>query len=176
MSSEQKKLIISSFIKSQFSYCPLIWMFCSRTSMSKLNNIHKKSLRLVTKNYDSNFNELLESSHKLSIHKTCINYLMIEVYKYLHELSPELMTDILTLRKNPYNIRNIRLFGSQNPRSVHFRVDAIAFCASQLWQKVPIAIKDSSSLEIFTAKIKLWSCDDCPCNLCKRFIVNVGYI
>ena len=158
MSSEQKKLIISSFIKSQFSYCPLIWMFCSRTSMSKLNNIHKKSLRLVTKNYDSNFNELLESSHKLSIHKTCINYLMIEVYKYLHELSPELMTDILTLRKNPYNIRNIRLFGSQNPRSVRFRVDAIEFCASQLWQKVPIAIKDSSSLEIFTAKIKLWSC------------------
>ena len=156
MSSEQNKLIISFFIKSQFSYCPLIWMFCSRTSMNKLNNIHKKSLRLVTKNYDSNFNELLEPSHELSIHKTCINYLMI--VKYLHELSSELMTDIFTSRKNPYNIRNIRLFGSQNPRSVRFRVDAIEFCASQLWQKVPIAIKDSSSLEIFTAKIKLWSC------------------
>ena len=63
------------------------------------------------------------------------------------------MTDILTLRKNPYNIRNIRLFG--NPQSVHFGVDAIALCASQLWQNVPIAIKVSSSLEISKKKKKV---------------------
>ena len=83
---------------------------------------------------------------------------------------------IFTLRKNPYNIRNICLFGSENPRSVRFGVDAIAFPASQLWQKVPIAIKGSSSLETFKAKIKLWSCGDWPCNLCIKFIANVGYI
>ena len=50
---------------------------------------------------------------------------MIEVYKYLHGVSPELMTDTFTLRKNPYNICNIRLFGSENPRSVRFGVDAV---------------------------------------------------
>ena len=100
---------------------------------------------------------------------------MIEVYKYLHRLSPELMTDIFTFRKNPY-IHNIRLFGSENIRSLRFGVDAIAFRGSQLRQKVPIAIKDSSTLEIFKAKMKLWSCDDYPCNLCKRFITSVGCI
>ena len=90
-------------------------MLCLRTSMNheyKLNNMKKKKkkcLRLVTNGHDSNFNELLESSHELSIHKTCINYLMIEVYKYLHGLSPELMTDIFTLWRNPYNIPNICL-------------------------------------------------------------------
>ena len=121
-------------------------MFCSRTAMNKLNSIHKKCFCFVTNNYDSNFNKLLESSHELSIHKTCINYLTIKVYKYLHGLSPELMTDVFTLQKNPYGIRNIHLLGSENPRSVRFGVDAIAFRVSQLWQKVPIAIKDSSSL------------------------------
>ena len=97
---------------------------------------------------------------------------MIEVYKYLYGLSLELMTDISTPRKNPYNILNIHLFGSENRRPVRFGVDAIVFRACQLWQKVPIAIKDSLSLEIFKAKIKLWSCDDCPCNLRKRFITE----
>ena len=119
-------------------------MFCSRTSMNKLNNIHEKCLRLLKNDHDLNFNGRLESSHELSIYKTCINYLMIEVYKYFHGLSHKLMTDIFTLWKNRYNIRNICLFGSKNPRSVRFGVDAIAFRASQLWQKVPIAIKDSS--------------------------------
>ena len=94
---------------------------------------------------------------------------MIEVYKYLHGLSPELMTDSFTTRENPCSIRNIRLFGSEYPRSVRFGVDAIAFRASQLWQKLPVAIKDSSLLEIFKAKIKLCSSEDCSCNLCKRF-------
>ena len=81
---------------------------------------------------------------------------MIEVYKYLNELSP----DIFTLWKNPYNIRNISLLDTENPCSVGFGVDAIAFRASQLWQKASIAIKDSSSLESFKAKINLWSCGD----------------
>ena len=44
---------------------------------------------------------------------------MIEVYKCLHEVFPELVTDIL--------------FGSENLRSVRFGVDAIAFRATQLW-------------------------------------------
>ena len=65
------------------------------------------------------------------------------------------MADIFNLRKNPYNIPSIRLFGSKNTQSVHFGVDGMAFFGSQLWQKVPITIKDSSSIEIFKAKIKL---------------------
>ena len=156
------------FTKSQFSYCPLIWMFCSRTSMNKLNDIHEKCLRLAANDYDPNFNEQLESSHELSIHKTCINYFMIEVQKYLHVRSTELMTDIFTRRKNPYNIHNIHLFSCQNPRSVSFGAHETAFRASQLWQKVSIVIK------YFSSKIKLWSCDDCPCNLCTRPFANTG--
>ena len=151
-------------------------MFCSKTSMNKLNHIPKKCLPLVKNDYDSNFSKLLESSHELLIHKTCINYLMIEVYKYLHGLFPELMTDIFTLRKKPYKILNIYLLGSENPPKARFGLDVIGFRASQLWQKVPIAIKGSSSLEISKAKIKLWSCDNYPSNLCKRFIAIVVYI
>ena len=133
MGSDQNKLIMPSFTKSQFSYCRLIWMFCSRTSMNKLNNNHEKYLRLVTNDYDSNFDELRESSHELSIHKTCSSWLMIEVFKYIQGLSPEMMTDIFTLRKHPCNIRSICLFSYENPWSVRFGVDATAFRASHLW-------------------------------------------
>ena len=30
LTHDQKRLLLNSIIKSQFSYCPLIWMFCSR--------------------------------------------------------------------------------------------------------------------------------------------------
>ena len=32
---DQKRFLLNSIIKSQFSYCPLIWMFCSHS----LNNL-----------------------------------------------------------------------------------------------------------------------------------------
>ena len=72
-------------------------------------------LRLTTNDSDSNSSELLESSHELSIHKTFTSYLMIAVYKYLYGLSPELMTDIFILGKNPYNIFALVSCGKKYP-------------------------------------------------------------
>ena len=40
MGFEQNK-IMSFSIKSQFSYCQLVWMFSSRTSMNKLKHLQK---------------------------------------------------------------------------------------------------------------------------------------
>ena len=43
-----------------------------------------------------------------------LEFLMIEGYKYLNGLSPQIMNDIFKLRKNTYDLRNIHLFESQN--------------------------------------------------------------
>ena len=43
----QKKLIFNTLIKSQFNYCSLIWMFCSRASNSMINKIYERTLRLI---------------------------------------------------------------------------------------------------------------------------------
>ena len=47
LSDSQKKLIFNSLIKSQFNYCPLIRMFCSRTSNNMINKIHERTLELI---------------------------------------------------------------------------------------------------------------------------------
>ena len=47
LSDSQKRLIFNSLIKSQFNYCPLIRMFCSRTSNNMINKIHERTLRLI---------------------------------------------------------------------------------------------------------------------------------
>ena len=45
--NSEKKLIFNSIIKSQFSYCPLVWMFCSRTSNNMINKLHERSLKII---------------------------------------------------------------------------------------------------------------------------------
>ena len=59
--------------------------------MHEMNKIHERSLRLLLKNYMDDFQDLLSSSGDISIHQRCINSLLTEVYKYIHNLSPEIM-------------------------------------------------------------------------------------
>ena len=43
LTSDQRNLRLNSVIKSQFTYCPLIWMFKSRYLNNALNNIHERA-------------------------------------------------------------------------------------------------------------------------------------
>ena len=86
---------------------------------------------------------------------------MIEVYKYLNGLSPDIMSDIFKLRENTYNLRNFHIFESQNPRTKKFGLDSIAYRASQLWKNVPEEIRNSNSLPMFKKKIKKFPLISC---------------
>ena len=95
LSPEQHVLIINAYIKSLFNYCPLLWMFCYRQIIYKMNKIHEWSLRLLLKNYKDDFQDLLRSCGDISIHQRRINSLLTKVYKYIHDLSPEIMNEAL---------------------------------------------------------------------------------
>ena len=47
LSTEKAKYLSEAYILSAFKYCPLIWMFCNKTSNNQINKIHKRTLRLI---------------------------------------------------------------------------------------------------------------------------------
>ena len=38
---ERWRFLIKAFIESQFACCPLVWMFCSRSSKNRINHLHE---------------------------------------------------------------------------------------------------------------------------------------
>ena len=50
-------LQINSFFKSQFNYCPLIWMCHSRENKRKVNWRHERYVRTICNDKQSLFNE-----------------------------------------------------------------------------------------------------------------------
>ena len=60
MSLSKKRTLMNSFFKSQFNYCPLIWMCDSRENNSKINRLHESYSRIIYNDKQSSFNELLE--------------------------------------------------------------------------------------------------------------------
>ena len=57
----KKKMIFNALIKSQFSYCPLVWMFCSRQTNNMINKIHERALRIVLNDHISDFETMLRN-------------------------------------------------------------------------------------------------------------------
>ena len=47
MNMQKRRIIMKSFVTSQFGYCPLIWMFHSRRLNNKINSIHERALRIT---------------------------------------------------------------------------------------------------------------------------------
>ena len=77
-------------IKSQFNHCPLAWMFCSRESNNLINKVQERALRLITNDYQSSFNILLDKCKEFSIHQINLQTLMIELYKIYTKLLHQL--------------------------------------------------------------------------------------
>ena len=138
-------------------------MFCTKHSIGRITSTHERCLRLIQQNYTSDFEVLLENSKEKPVHQKCIELLMIEVYKYLNSLSPDIMSGIFKLRENAYNLRNFHIFESQNLR-ITFGLDSIAYRASQLWKNVPEEIRNSTLLPMFKKKIKKVPLISCSCN------------
>ena len=95
----KKRVIFKAFIESQFSYCPLVWMFCSRKMNAKINHIHERALRIVYNDYSSTFEDLLVKDKSVTIHHRNIRLVAIEMFKFLNGLLPSFMQDIFKIEE-----------------------------------------------------------------------------
>ena len=77
MTQNQRKIIMKTFILSHFSYCPLVWMFHSRKLNNRINSIHERALRIVYRDNESTFDELLFKDESFTIHERNIQTLAI---------------------------------------------------------------------------------------------------
>ena len=98
-----------------------------------------------------------------------------EVYKYIHGLSPEIMNEVFSTRANIYNTQQFNVFETHIPTSNRYGLNSIPYKANQLWNLLPENLKSSPSLTLFKNEIKLWQCFNCPCNICKSYVPNLGY-
>ena len=73
LSMKQKKLLYKSMIKSQFNYCPLVWMFCSRQSNNLINKMYEQSLKISHKDQKTSYHNLLQTHNKRIMKSASVN-------------------------------------------------------------------------------------------------------
>ena len=102
MNMQKGRTIMESFVTSQFSYCPLIWMFHSKRLNSKINSVNERALRITYQDHMSTIQELLNKDNSVSIPHRNFQVLATEVFKTHRGLSPEILR--LTLRPKQFRM------------------------------------------------------------------------
>ena len=160
MDTKKRRVLMKAFITSQFSYCPLVWMFHSRTLNNRINKIHERALRLAYKNETFlSFDDLLKRDKSLSIHQKNLQILATEICKTKNDLGPKIMKDTFHFIQKPYNLRNDPELQRRKNRTVYFGTENKISLASKIWELIPSDIRSANSLGVFKKKIKFLKTD-----------------
>ena len=124
---------MKSFIESQFNYCPLIWILRCKTLKNKINHIHERPLRTVYSDYNPSLYEPLDKDDTFTIHQKNIQNLAIEIYKYLHGLSPAILSEVFQVNETiPYDLRMRNELYARNPEIVTCATSTTFFLSPEI--------------------------------------------
>ena len=171
---QKKRILMNSFIESQFSYCPLVWMFCSRELDRKINHIHERALRLVYMDYTSSFTDLLKKDGSVTIHQRNIQLVAIEMFKVKNKICPVIMEGLFHRNTNPKFGRDF--FGPKVKREYKGK-HSLRYFGPLVWDyMLPENLKAITSIDNFKIEVRKWVPESCPCRLCKTYVSQLGFV
>ena len=150
-------------------------MFHSWTQSNRINNIHKRALRVVFIDCESNLKQVLKQNGFVSIHQRNLQILATEIFKTKNGLNPVIMEEVFKSNNFIYNFLKCEN-SQQNVDSVKYGSKTITSLGARIWKILPSYYKELTSLSMFKSKIKNWETDEYLCRLCKMYIQRVGFI
>ena len=165
---EKLRILMKTFIESQFKYCPLVWMFHSRQIRDRINRLHERALRVVYKDENLTFEQLLEKDNSFSTHDRNLQRLALLMFKVKNKLCPTPIQEMFKFENGHWILPKIR--------TEHMGRETLRYSGPITWNLLPDEIKSAETLKSFEDKIKSWKPEGCPCKLCKLFIHGVGYV
>ena len=175
-------MLMNAFFRSQFCYCPLVWMFHNRSINRRIDNLHYRALRIVYADQTSSFQELLVKDGSITVHHQNLQYLAIEMFKVTKGIAPTFMNDIfgkIDFKSNrvPANTRSQSQFYNRGKtKTVNNGLETLRSLGPKLWDRIPEDMKQVETVSSFKIEIKKWTPVNCPCRLCRNYIPNLGYI
>ena len=165
---EARKIMIKSFVCSNFNYCPLVWNFTIAKAINKIESVQKRELRFLFENYESSYDTILMKAQKPTMTVQRLRYLCTEIYKTVNDLNPSYMKNVF---KKSDTIRSKQTQHQNNlivlrPNYYEFGTKCLISLGPKIWDSLPVNITSAEMSEVFKKLIKIWNREMCKCRMC----------
>ena len=126
MTLNKDRILMKSFIVSQFNYYPLIWKIRNRGLSNKINYIHERALLIVYGGYSSRFEDFRNEDKSVPIHQRKLQQLAIDISKVKIGIAPMIMNKIFTfVENNSCNLSSGMYLSRINVNSTQYSTESI---------------------------------------------------
>ena len=80
--------VYKSFINANFNYSPIVWMFCGKTNLNKLEKLQKRALATVYGDNSLNYDDMMHRGGQLRILINLMHLVVIEIFKWSRGVNP----------------------------------------------------------------------------------------
>ena len=167
LSKLNKITIFYSFVLSTFNFCPLAWHFCSKTNVKKLEKIQERALRFIYEDYNTSYEDLLETAKVPSLEIRRLRIMAIETFKILYNLSPSCLNDLVCFKNNKYSFRYVNILDIPRVRTTTYGKRSFRYAAAVLWNELPNHFRAVSSFSYFRSLMLSWNGKECSCSVCR---------
>ena len=149
LGSSEIKVLIDSFILSNFDYCSIAWFFSSAKFLNNVENLQRRALRILFNDYHSSYEELLKKSGKATINLQSYRILCTENFKILSNLNPVFLKNIFLSREIERPVQNKYKLNLAIPKrnQVKFGFKSLKYLGPTIWNTLPHHIKSSKNLK-----------------------------
>ena len=184
--------IYKSFNMSNFNCCPVVWMFTSKSSPSKLEGIHKRAIRFVLDDHTSDYVELRGNANVpdwpfvWGIHRSrWIPHTKVsgaELWCFLWSASEKKNGWVNNreaggLRRHRghndvdvmYELRHVSIINRAKAQTTNHGLKSFKYYGAKIWNSLPNTCNLAISADDFKALIKSWDGPKCSCSVCLLF-------
>ena len=138
-------------------------MFCGKTASNRINQLHKRALRVLHNDYAATFEDLLEKSEEVTVHYSKLQKLTIEIYECTNYIGPAVLTEFYTTKEISYDLRIKNLLQIPKVKPSSYGQSSLSFRGSILWNTLSDRIKSAQNIKRFKTIIRNWKGESCSC-------------
>ena len=116
--------------------------------------------------YTSFYDALLKKSGQSYLYISRLSSIASETFKCLHQLNPEFLHDCFTNFRTTYELRYSDKLVQPKVRTDPYGINSFHYQGAKVWNMLPAAFKESSSVEQFKSIISNWNGPECMCGFC----------
>ena len=159
LSYEMKQLYYNAYIMSTLDYCCTVWGKTNTSVVNKLTKLQKRAARtILCKPIKTPTKELFNKLKWLSYSDRCKYHCALLVFKVLHNLAPEYLSQSLQFANNDnYSLRSALRFDlvSLKPKTKYGK-DTFTYYSAHVWNSIPTNIRLVNSVDSFKRKYKAY--------------------
>ena len=99
---KDRMAIFRSFILCHvhFEFCSVVWHFCGKTSIRRMEKVQERALRFVYGDYDTTYHDLIHKAKLPTLELGRERSIAILTYKILHDQAPNYLKDLINCNRN----------------------------------------------------------------------------